>query len=911
MDVPFRLTRRDAPAPADAFLLLATDARELAMACACLGANVPAVFAVRGGFVLVPPAGHDARHVPGAIALRRLMGDLLIPADAELVPALLPDEAAALTQARGLVVLPGGEVLAFDPQPLRVTQWLRPVVVRRDDWQPFPPRPLRPDTLTVIERPAPPAGLMDALGAGAPDDAEPLGTGSGQGIPDDARPPGANSAMTRFTASGKLAVGGFLAWVGRQLGSAGLAKLGGDLARRALEAVPRLSEKVLGDQEAALREVLRQLQSGDIEKGLRRAPAAVADPNQPARVGTNAHLGNRDPRYSLRDLIGSGGGPATAWLGGGDVWNELAKVYRQLAEDATRRGDFRRAAYIYGVLLRDLRSAANVLLAGGLCRDAALLFRDRLNDPLAAADAFERAGDTDEAVRLYEAYEHFERAADLLLRIGDEARALLFHTRAAEQLARRGHFLAAGLLMRNRAGRRDLALSYFRRGWEGITAENVTCGERLIDEHLAADDLPATKALLAEAEAVLADRPSDTGRFFNYAIGVGKDFLPAELRDDISDHVRLMFAAHLRAAGRGHEGSRLANELFGHNPVWSGPVVRDAGFAVREKDRRPVPPAAPSHPPPVKLASGTVTAVAVARGTFDIVVATTEAIVMWRVNEGRVVPLGDEGDHPATALSVGAQGQVVFALRELGDAVKLTSFRADGTSSFTRISETTEEIGGDYHLQPSVTGPPSSYGLVLAGASQRCCFSSLVMVPGTQHPFRADGPRTCLLVEAPGGAAWDWSDGSIHHLNHGSSPPDETQWVEPWKPAHGDETLPAPCIDWLTPEPGTLEVTGIDAEGFLRWAEFRVNDPAKPTKRHAIAPSEDYIAACLTGPGAVAGVTRQNEVQWFRLVGTRLDVVASVRLNVPTPVVALVARPTHNEVVAILADGYAVRVGRP
>jgi hypothetical protein len=627
----------------------------------------------------------------------------------------------------------------------------------------------------------------------------------------------------------------------------------------------------------------------------------VADPDQPAKVGTNATLGTRDPRYSLRDLIGSGGGPATAWLGGGDVWNELAKVYRQLAEDATRRGDFRRAAYIYGVLLRDLRSAANALLAGGLCRDAALLFRDKLNDPLAGADAFERAGDTDEAVRLYEKYEHFEKAAELLLRIGDEARALLFHTRAAEQLAGRGHFLAAGLLMRNRTGRRDLAVTYFRRGWEGITAENVTCGERLLDEYLTADDLPATKSLLTEAEAVLADRASDTG------LGVGKDFLPDELRADLTDRVRLMFATHLRAAGSSHEASRLANELYGHGGVWAGPVVRDAGFAVRNRERRPAPPAAPSHPPPVKLASGTVTAVAVARGTFDIAVATTEAIVMWRVNEGRVLPVAGQSGNPFGALSMDHLGEVVVGLQVLSDAVLLSSFAVNSSYQLRCVREPSENPEGDWYLQPAATGDL----VVLCLGGQRLSFVGPVLVGREPHPFRPAGALTHLLVTAQGGAAWEWSDGSIHHLNHGSSPPDETQWVEPWRPAHRDEPLPAPGIDWLTPEPGVLEVTGIDAEGFLRWAVFRVDDSAKPMKRHAIAPSEDYVAACLTGPGAVAGVTRQNEVQWFRLVGTRLDVVTAVKLSVPTPVVALVARPTQNEVVAVLADGHAVRVARP
>ena len=79
------------------------------------------------------------------------------------------------------------------------------------------------------------------------------------------------------------------------------------------------------------------------------------------------------------------------WLGGADIWAELAREYRRLAQEAAARGDHRRAAYIHGVLLRDLRSAANALMAGGLFRDAALIFRDKLNDDLSAARAFEQA----------------------------------------------------------------------------------------------------------------------------------------------------------------------------------------------------------------------------------------------------------------------------------------------------------------------------------------------------------------------------------------------------------------------------------------------------------------------------------------------------------------------------------------
>ncbi|MBA4187712.1 MAG: hypothetical protein C0467_06795 [Planctomycetaceae bacterium] len=909
MEVPFRLTCRDEPDAVDAFLLFAEDATPLVAACVRLGRDlVPTVFAVRGGFVLVPANGQQLQPFPGAIRLRRVAGDLFIPADANLVPALLTDEAVTLTQNRGLVMLPGGDVLAFAPTPLPIEKWLAPIRVRREEWEPFPARPDHPDTLTVIERPAPPAAIMDVLGGGAPDDAEPLaGEGAGSSVPEDARPP-SGSTFRRFVAGTGLAIGGILTWFGKQLGSVGLAKLGGDMARKALEAVPRLSERVLGEQEAALREVLRQLQSGDVEKGLRRAPIAVGDPDQPGRVGTDAQLGNRDPRYSLRDLIGSGGGTATAWLGGGDVWDQLARTYRQLAEEAMKRGDFRRAAYLYGVLLRDLRSAANALMAGGLYRDAALLFRDKLNEPLPAANAFERAGDHDEALRLYEKYGNYEKAAELLMRLGDEDRAIAYYIRAADDLASRGHYLGAGELVRNKAGRRDLAIGYFRQGWKGITAENVVCGERLLDEHLVAEDLPAVNALFTEAEANLAERANDCGRFFNYALRVGEDFLPAETRDDLADRVRLMFAAHLRATGSPPEGVRLASELFGQNHPWPGPVVRDATLAAREKATQPVL-AGPAHSPPVKLADGTVTAVVVARGTFDIVVATTEAVVLWRVRENRVVPVSGPHSGRVAALSVSPTGDIVYLFHKGDVRARLQCFTADRADSFSRQRALSYALDAETeasYLQPSASFHDNDHQVTVATPGERRTFIGPHLRSSSEESTATDVFETFLLVESQEGRMWDWNSWFVRWWKRASENTNDLicQWSPTsWQPKRG-------TVDWIA-SVAHLEVTSIDRESNIRWATFDATDPESPRSRSACSTQSEYVAACLTGPGAVAAVTSLNEVQWLRVAGQSLEVVARVSLDLPTAVVALVARPTQNEVVAILADGYAVRLTRP
>ena len=123
---------------------------------------------------------------------------------------------------------------------------------------------------------------------------------------------------------------------------------------------------MLGRQEGALRELLRQFREGDVERALRHALPLGGD------GGRGGHaLGRRQaPRRSTRRTrssrsSGSGRGPTGIWFGGFDVQAELAREYRKAAEEAERRGDYRRAAYIHGKLLNDFATAAHLLCPGG------------------------------------------------------------------------------------------------------------------------------------------------------------------------------------------------------------------------------------------------------------------------------------------------------------------------------------------------------------------------------------------------------------------------------------------------------------------------------------------------------------------------------------------------------------------
>src|SRR5262249_4405504 len=151
--------------------------------------------------------------------------------------------------------------------------------------------------------------------------------------------------------------------------------------------------------------------------------------------------------YSLGNILnwGSGSGAASIWFGGIDVQQELMREYRKAAEAAVTRGDWKRAAFIYGKLLADWREAAAVFARGGLHSDGAIRYRAKLSDPLRAAQCFVSAGEFDEALKIFDRLHEHEKAGDLLRRMGEEDAAIARYLQAAEDmLERKKGPLAAG-----------------------------------------------------------------------------------------------------------------------------------------------------------------------------------------------------------------------------------------------------------------------------------------------------------------------------------------------------------------------------------------------------------------------------------------------------------------------------------
>ncbi len=269
----------------------------------------------------------------------------------------------------------------------------------------------------------------------------------------------------------------------------------------------------------------------------------------------------------------------------------LAQEYRKAAERAVEQGDFRRAAYIYGYLLRDDRTAARVLQRGGLHYDAAMIYLKKMNDPVAAARAFEAAGEVDRAIELYRQSAMHEAAGDLLRRIGEEQEAVSEYAKAAAILAcgLPPDHLGAGRLWLEKARKPELAMEKFRDGWARRPEGNaVLCALEMARLHAEKSALGPIIALLDEADAFFA-MPDQAFRGFFYDEVTRLALLPSMegSADDLRDRVLESVARKLRQEIEGGQPApALVSGLLGRSGLWPVPLVSDAEFAAKAAVKR-------------------------------------------------------------------------------------------------------------------------------------------------------------------------------------------------------------------------------------------------------------------------------------------------------------------------------------
>lgn len=541
MKIPLQPHRIPTTVAATALLLPGDSASALLHLCIEVGTGAwPRVYRIADGFLVLLPKPQSQPRA-GVIRLRQLGPQLFVPVDAVLQPALLADEAAALTRQRGLVFLPGGRVLAYDPND-PVGPEMLVAAPRR------PPRTWRPPSIE-LELPA----RLQEIRLDVPESAleELLNHGQGDIGTETPRPPDA-SPTRQWLSKLLFGLGKGVTGMGRSLSVRGLARLGAGWMAAALQMAPRLTEELIGKQEAALRELLRQFREGNTEQALRQAlPLSGADNNRLGLPAANPILPMQNILYSLASLLGGGGrGPVSVWYGPIDLHVELSREYLKQANLAMERGDFRRAAYIFGRLLGDFRQAAAALERGGLYRDAAILYERKLLVPLSAARCYEAAGDHDRALQIYRSIGEYEKAGDLLVRLGEPDRALVDYLAAAEKLIRQQRALhLAGDLLLNKAQREDLALENYQAGWS-LRPDGpwFPCLQRLVERRLARGELQAFLHLESEANRFFRQpgHVQDAETFYNDLAARAQKLSDQRLADDLRDRCLGMLALKMR-----------------------------------------------------------------------------------------------------------------------------------------------------------------------------------------------------------------------------------------------------------------------------------------------------------------------------------------------------------------------------
>jgi tetratricopeptide (TPR) repeat protein len=928
MKVPFRLHKSDHPGAVTALLLLSEQPAELLELCARIAVEAPAVarewpalppiHAVAGGFLV--KLGQPVTAVfPGVIRLRSLTANLFLPADAELVPALLSDEAAGLVRERGLIFLPGGRILAFALEPLITADMLLtlPRLPGRK-WNALPARPAQPERLESI--------LLDL-----PDDsADQILEEGGENIGMEAPRPADSSPITRAAGQAALGMGKGLAWLGTMLHWPGLAELGASLAAGAMRAVPRLTESLLGRQEAALRELLRKFRAGDLEEALRHALPLASSSGRGDRPAANAQLPTHRLIYRLIDLLNSAQGPSARWFGPADVQAELSREYHKAAEAATARGDYRRAAFIYGRLLNDYRRAAAVLTRGGLHHDAAILYLEILDDKLAAAQAFEAAGETDRALCLYMLCEKYSLAGDLLRRLGEEEEAVQYYLRAAENFADSDNHLAAADLLFTRAQRPDLAVPYLKAGWaRRPRGSAIPCLLRLTQWYAEQDQQQPLLTLVAEAEAYFAPPGNEhaAGQFFNTLARLADHANLSTLRDDLRDRALCGLAGKLRPHVETHARPGAAvSELFGQSGVWKATVVSDADFALKaafKKKTKPPKQETSITPQRVRFGLGHVSAVCAARASGRVFLGFTNGRIGWfdPHSESQVWIPAPRQESTIVSLATNDRGDRLIALSIESDQRRfLSSFTVSekgfdspvrlpvlgsGAGWLTPISEHEEQSIFGYWMGDCLAVLWSQDLLPLERyiqAQPHETAQAALIVPKSYPPTEQVGAvplvHGCLFS---GDSVWccdvPSQKGMVLRLG--------------WRPCSQLRGLCSPPpLSWHWRPSGPLEFAGVDEDDTIHWTVMDYTMPGTPFLRAgASTPQRGYRAAVLLHSRLIAGVY-DHGVDWLRRQQHRLLPSSATLIRLEDAVACAVSLPTR-ELLVICRNGSVVRVPLP
>ena len=575
-----------------------------------------------------------------------------------------------------------------------------------------------------------------------------------------------------------------------------------------------------------------------------------------------------------------------------------------------------------------------LLSRAGLHRDAAYIYLNRLRDADAAARAFEAAGEVDRALDLYRQGRRHAEAGDLLRRVGEEEAALAEYVLAADLLSadpKHGP-MAAGDLLRDRAGRPDLAIGHYTVGWARRPSSGaVPCALRMVWVLGERGNVRPLVALVEEVDELLRKPGSEAPavEFYNELARLAELEALAEVRDDLRDRSLMGLAAKLREqVNSPRRTGMLASAYFGRNRAWPAELVNDATLALkgaldleserRRLSRKALGPSSGGDSRRIEVGGGTVSAACHAAATGEVFLGF-EGGRIYRLNAASgVVSCLTEEHAPITSMAVDPEGRTLVLLLGDGPGPRqlLHLDRGASAAGWSKQSRMIEGPG-DFWLTP-VLGDGSVRSVGIWNGEEMILMGGVGdLLPWTRlpMPFLKTEPPAALLVPSDDGKRPSFGAVLVH------DGPDICQ-VESmgkmvrrrhlgWRPTLTQEnTLRSAPLAWLQVEPGRFELAGLDRDGAIHWSSLKVNEAELIRSSFNDSRGETtYAATTLVRSGLVAGVTR-GRVDWLRCGAQSFTPIGSTALMVDSP---LACFPAHGieELIVVSRDGTLYCVPTP
>jgi tetratricopeptide (TPR) repeat protein len=412
---------------------------------------------------LIVPDKTNIRASERCIPYTRIAGRVYVPLDSEICPGLSDGELEALFAGDYVYIWhPGiGLIAAEDSDVMRAADLIAPLRPRPRQWNRAVPG------LAIIERLsmlAPHVELsFQQLLEKARDDIGTQGE-SLPGLPESPTEPGdgwldkAGRALAAGTAGAIQSLINMLP--SGSEGAAWLNKLREMIANR-VNRLMTVQEHLRHKEISRLLHLLDQ----DPDKGLKFAlplNALLAAAHRGLAPPSN-RLSKRKIDFNLGRL--GGGRPADFWHIAEQFRQRLLTKYRELANRELHLGRYRRAAYIFAELLGDLDAAAMALANGHHFREAAIIYRERLKRPLAAAKCLEGGGLLSEAIEQYEELQMYEEVGNLYTKLGDQEKAYEAYRDAATRFSAINDYLSAARIWDEKLSDSDQAIAALQAGW--------------------------------------------------------------------------------------------------------------------------------------------------------------------------------------------------------------------------------------------------------------------------------------------------------------------------------------------------------------------------------------------------------------------------------------------------------------